>query len=164
MEQLAKLPSSISQTELRIRKVNYYKVVRPMHYTRQSSCLSSERQLRKTNSYAASFDVFNYPSKPNMNGTPKRPMRQMRSKSNTRSPLKKVQTSKLLPDFGDLKQSFRMKLMDIGHDNPLRTNYTGPIFAKHTPVRRMAAGNDIHSRESNPGYSRKPSDGGFYLH
>jgi hypothetical protein len=47
---------------------------------------------------------------------------------------------------------------------PLKVAYFGPIIAKHTPAKKVLIANDAHTRESNCGYSRKPSDGNFYLH
>jgi hypothetical protein len=55
-------------------------------------------------------------------------------------------------------------IMEKALEVPLKVAYFGPIIAKHNPARTGPMGNDAHTRESNCGYSRKPSDGGFYLH
>lgn len=132
-----------------------------------SPYISVERLFDKTQISTASFDVSKYPSKPNMKGTPKRPNRAQSSVKLRPLNLSVNQNfcaSSLGSNAWQTRQTVDSRIISNPLDLIARGEYIGPFIRKHTPIRKISIGNDIHTRESNPGYSRKPIDGSFFLH
>mmetsp|Transcript_32057 Transcript_32057/g.55301 ORF Transcript_32057/g.55301 Transcript_32057/m.55301 type:complete len:189 (-) Transcript_32057:765-1331(-) len=165
--QLMKLTGSHSLGDIRLRSFKFRRVPRTHDNSRQGTPYDSvDKLFDRSHLYTKTFDVSHYPLRTNMKGTPKRPVRSQSTIKLRRSPesKKKSFVTSLVSSATYVRQSLREKIMQKALEVPLKVDYSGPVIALHTPARKISLGNDTHTRESNPGYSRKPSDGGFYLH
>jgi hypothetical protein len=112
---------------------------------------------------SANFNVYSYKDYPNRSGTPINPGNKPRSiEYETRKSPKKEYIKDLMRNTGVASPEAKKLILVNALSAELKVNASLPKITTIPPGPEGSVMNDFHKRETNPGYARNGSGGGFY--